>query len=45
MDAERQNGDRNMAIDGTWNLVVKTPMGEQESTLVISSSGATARWR
>lgn len=30
-----------MAVDGTWNLVVKTPMGEQESTLVISSSGGT----
>ena len=28
-----------MAVDGTWKLVVKTPMGEQESTLVISSSG------
>jgi hypothetical protein len=30
-----------MAVDGTWNLVVNTPMGTQESTLVISSSGST----
>jgi len=30
-----------MAVDGTWNLVVNTPMGAQESTLVIASSGAT----
>ena len=30
-----------MAVDGTWKLTVKTPMGDQESTLVIASSGAT----
>lgn len=30
-----------MAVDGTWKLVVNTPMGAQESTLVITSSGAT----
>jgi len=30
-----------MAVDGTWKLVVNTPMGAQESTLVISSSGST----
>jgi len=30
-----------MAIDGTWKLTVNTPMGAQESTLVLSSSGAT----
>lgn len=30
-----------MAVDGTWKLVVNTPMGTQESTLVIQSSGAT----
>jgi hypothetical protein len=30
-----------MAVDGTWNLTVNTPMGEQKSTLVIASSGAT----
>lgn len=28
-----------MAVEGTWKLVVKTPMGDQESTLVIQSSG------
>jgi len=28
-----------MAVDGTWKLVVNTPMGAQESTLVISSAG------
>ena len=30
-----------MAVDGTWKLTVNTPMGAQESTLVISASGAT----
>ena len=30
-----------MAVDGTWKLTVKTPMGEQQSTLTLSSSGAT----
>jgi hypothetical protein len=30
-----------MAVDGTWNLVVNTPMGAQESTLVIQSDGGT----
>ena len=30
-----------MAIDGTWKLTVNTPMGAQESTLVLKSSGAT----
>jgi hypothetical protein len=30
-----------MAVDGTWKLVVKTPMGAQESILTLSSSGGT----
>lgn len=30
-----------MAVDGTWKLTVNTPMGSQESTLVITSSGGT----
>src|SRR5215831_5142307 len=30
-----------MAVDGTWKLTVNTPMGAQDSTLVISCSGAT----
>ena len=28
-----------MSIDGTWNLVVKSPMGNQPSTLTIKSEG------
>ena len=28
-----------MAVDGTWKLTVNTPMGAQESTLVISTAG------
>jgi hypothetical protein len=28
-----------MAVDGTWRLVVNTPMGSQESTLVIQPAG------
>jgi hypothetical protein len=30
-----------MAVDGTWKLTVNTPMGAQESTLTLSTSGAT----
>lgn len=30
-----------MAVDGTWRLTVNTPMGAQESTLVLNNSGAT----
>jgi len=28
-----------MAVDGTWNLTMDTPMGEQSSTLVVTSAG------
>ncbi len=31
-----------MAVDGTWKLSVNTPMGAQESTLVVSTAGGTA---
>jgi hypothetical protein len=30
-----------MAVDGTWKLIVNTPMGAQESTLNLTSSGGT----
>ena len=30
-----------MAVDGTWKLTVNTPMGAQESTLVLTTSGGT----
>ena len=30
-----------MAVDGTWKLSVNTPMGAQESTLVVSTAGGT----
>jgi hypothetical protein len=29
-----------MAVDGTWNLTLDTPMGEQQSTLVARTNGA-----
>ena len=28
-----------MAIDGKWNLVIKTPMGEQTGTLTLKQEG------
>ena len=28
-----------MAVDGTWKLTIETPMGTQESTLVLSTAG------
>jgi hypothetical protein len=30
-----------MAVEGTWKLTVSTPMGAQESTLVLTPSGGT----
>ncbi|HXW27320.1 MAG TPA: hypothetical protein VEK73_21415 [Xanthobacteraceae bacterium] len=28
-----------MAVDGTWNLTMDTPMGERTSTLVVKAAG------
>jgi hypothetical protein len=28
-----------MSADGTWNLTLQTPMGEQKSTLTLSTAG------
>ena len=30
-----------MSVDGTWNVVVKSPMGDQPSTLTLAADGAT----
>jgi hypothetical protein len=30
-----------MAVDGTWNLTMETPMGERTSTFVAKAEGAT----
>jgi hypothetical protein len=30
-----------MAVDGTWNLTMQTPMGERRATLVANSQGGT----
>ncbi len=30
-----------MGADGTWNLALKTPMGDQSVTLVIESEGSS----
>lgn len=30
-----------MAIDGKWNVVIKTPMGDQKGELVLKQSGDT----
>ena len=36
-----QTEDMNMAIDGTWSLVIKTPMGEQTSDLTVQAQGSS----
>jgi|SRR5215467_10083384 len=28
-----------MSFDGTWNIVIKTPMGDEESVLEVTSDG------
>ncbi len=30
-----------MAVDGTWNLTMQTPMGNREVTLMLKADGAT----
>jgi len=30
-----------MSVDGTWNIVLKTPIGEQHSTLTLKTAGST----
>ena len=30
-----------MAFDGTWNIVMKTPIGDQQSTLTLAANGPT----
>ncbi|HEX9321700.1 MAG TPA: hypothetical protein VF913_06210 [Xanthobacteraceae bacterium] len=30
-----------MAVDGTWNLIMQTPMGERRATFVATSQGGT----
>ncbi len=30
-----------MAVDGTWNLTMQTPMGERRAALVATSQGGT----
>jgi hypothetical protein len=30
-----------MAVDGSWNIVVTTPMGDRNATLNLKSAGAT----
>ena len=29
------------AVDGTWDTIVKSPLGDQKSTLTVKSDGAT----
>ena len=30
-----------MAVDGIWNIVMKTPIGEQQTTLTLATAGQT----
>jgi hypothetical protein len=30
-----------MAVDGNWNIVMTTPMGERKATLTLTSAGGT----
>ena len=32
-----------MAIDGTWNIVMKTPIGDQQATLALSANGQSVQ--
>jgi hypothetical protein len=30
-----------MAVDGNWNIIMNTPMGDRETTLTLKSAGGT----
>jgi hypothetical protein len=34
-------GKTEMAVDGNWNIVMTTPMGERKATLNVKSAGGT----
>src|ERR1700682_431193 len=34
-------GETEMAVDGNWNIVMTTPMGERKATLTLKNSGGT----
>jgi len=37
----KRQGELTMAVDGNWNLVMSTPMGDRNATLSLKSSGDT----
>jgi hypothetical protein len=39
--ALRRGRRLNMAADGTWNIVMNTPMGDRQSTVALKEAGAT----
>lgn len=34
-------GERQMAVDGNWKIVMNTPMGDRDATLALKSDGGT----
>jgi hypothetical protein len=34
-------GDLEMAVDGNWNIVMTTPMGDRNATLTLKNAGGT----
>ena len=39
--AKISRGDPKMAVDGNWNIVMSTPMGERKATLTLTNAGGT----
>jgi hypothetical protein len=37
----KMRGELKMAVDGNWNLVMTTPMGDRKATLSVTSAGGT----
>src|SRR5882757_5734346 len=38
---ERKFEETYMAVDGNWNIVMSTPMGERKTTLTLKNAGGT----
>jgi hypothetical protein len=39
LDDEPNKQEREMSVDGSWNLTMETPMGERTATLDVTSAG------
>jgi len=42
---EQESEEKQMAVDGNWNIVMSTPMGDRNTTLSLTNTGGTLTGR